>query len=195
MANINAPFGFRFKGILGASPNVELRPVTVDKDDTTAIFRGDPVKLLATGYAAQWTAATEVSQLAGIFVGCRYLDTASGEYVERPYWPGSGASEDVTAKIIPCNLGAPPTFIVQTSSGGAVLANLHANADVSLGTGNTRTGQSAAVLDMTTANTTATLPFRIMELYRGVGNGSDHTTGYNWVVVAANVAGAGSTGL
>ena len=42
---------------------------------------------------------------------------------------------------------------------------------------------------------TATLPFRVVGLYNGVGNGSDATTDYNWVIVAANVAGAGSTGI
>jgi hypothetical protein len=55
-----------------------------------------------------------------------------------------------------------------------------------MGTGNTLNGRSGAYLDMYTAATTSTLPFRLIGLYQGVGNGSDATTANNWVIVSAN---------
>jgi hypothetical protein len=55
-----------------------------------------------------------------------------------------------------------------------------------MGTGNTLNGRSGAYLDMYTASTTSTLPFRLIGLYQGVGNGSDATTANNWVIVSAN---------
>lgn len=198
MANTLAPFGFRHTGITnGASPTFGLITRQVAYNDTTKIYLGDPVKSLSTGYVAQWTAGTAVSQLAGVFNGCSYLSTARGSYVWSPYWPGSDVASGnvVTAYLNPCNLSVAPTFLVQSSGTAITLADIGMNADVAIGTGSTLTGISGATLDQATLATTATLPFRIIDLYAGVGNGADTTTSYNWVIVAANVSGAGSTGI
>ncbi len=76
---------------------------------------------------------------------------------------------------------------------------------MALGTGSTLTGQSAAYLDVSTMTTTATLPFRIVQLYGGLPGaggfmgvqpsttnpyGGSATGAYNWVVVRANTLGA-----
>lgn len=196
MANTNAPYGFKAQNNLGgASANFGLIERKIAAADTQAIYHNDPVKSLSTGYVAQWTAATAVSQLAGIFVGCRYIDAGTGEYVFRPRWPGTGNTGDGIALIMPCNLSVPPLFLVQSSGTAITLANIGENADVAIGTGNAYTNMSGATLDQATLAATATLPFRIMGLYQGVGNGSDAASSYNWVIVAANVAGAGSTGI
>lgn len=196
MANTLAPFGFRQTGVYGGvAPNFGMITRTIDKDDNTKVFFGDPVKSLSTGYVAQWTAGTAVSQLAGIFVGCKYLSTAQGRIVWSQYWPGADAAADVEAYLAPCNLSVPPTFVVQSSGTAITLADIGANADVSIGTGSTVTGVSGATLDQASIGVEATKPFRIVDLYRGVGNGADAASSYNWVLVAANVAGAGSTGI
>lgn len=201
MANTNAPNGFvDWTGTIGGSAsNFGLITRIVDKDDTTAIFSGDPVKNLDTGYVAQWTASTAVSQLAGIFRGCSYLSTALGRTVWSNFWPGSGAAADVTAYLTPCNLAVPPTFVVQALLTPFTFVDIGAVADVDLGTGSTVTGLSAATLSRATIGTTATLPFRVVGLlsaYSPPGaNGVDNTASYNRVIVAANVSGAGSTGL
>ena len=66
MANVNAPFGLKpLTSATGAASNYEMRKANIAYNNTTKIYRGDPVKLLSTGYIAQWTAATAVSQLAG----------------------------------------------------------------------------------------------------------------------------------
>lgn len=196
MPNTLAPFGFRHLGNTdGASPTFGMITKKIKSDNTTDIFYGDPVKLLNTGYIGQWTASTAVSQLAGIFAGCQYNASGTGELVRSKFWPGTGNTGDVTAFIIPCNLSVPGKFVVQNSGTVITLADIGANADVSVGTGSQTTGISGATLDQATLGTTATLPFRIVDLWNGVGNGSDATTDYNWVIVAANVSGAGSTGI
>ena len=73
------------------------------------------------------------------------------------------------------------------------IAAVGQNADVALGTGSTLSGASGAYLDINTFNTTATLPFRIVEIWDGYGNGSDATSAYNKVVVTANIY--GETGI
>lgn len=207
MANTNAPFGLRpYVGpISGAGVNFGIIHREVAYNDTTKIYTGDPVKQLNTGYVAQWTAGTAVSQLVGIFVGCKYLSTALGRVVESSYWPGADVAvgNKVWAKLIPCNLAAPSTWLIQTDSTGITVADIGANADVAIGTGTISGGygQSGAYLDCSSISgtpTTATYPFRIIGLYSDWGppnNNGAQSGAYNWAIVAANVAGAGSTGI
>lgn len=203
MANTNAPYGFsEWTGNMGSTtPSYGLLPRQIAFNDTTKIFTGDPVKSLSTGFVAQWTAGTAVSQLAGIFVGCKYLSTSQGRTVWSNYWPGADVASGnvVTAYLIPCNLSTAPTFVVQSSGTAITLADIGANADVVVGTGSTLTGRSGASLDQSTLAATATLPFRVVGIYSDNGPpgaaGTDAASSFNWVIVAANVSGAGSTGI
>lgn len=199
MANTNAPFGFKVIGNSGgAAPNFENRVFKVASNDTQAIYFGDPVKLLNTGYIAQWTASTAVSQLAGIFVGCKYYNTSVGQIRNSPYWPGANASGEVEAYVIPCLFGAgAPQFVVQGSGTAFTQADVGQNIDVALGTGSTVGGCfSGATVDYGTLGTAATLPFRIMRLWSDIavsGSPGTEAASYNWVVVSANIT--GSTGI
>lgn len=200
MANNFAPFGFLPEaGADGAAPTYGTTWVPVSASDTTKIFRGDPVKRLATGLVAQWTAATAVSQFAGIFWGCQYYSISRQEKTYSKYWPGADAATgSVLAQIIPSNTAVPLKFKVQTANSNTTAvavtqADVGQNVDVSLGSGNTLSGMSTAYADINTFGTAATLPFTIVDLYPGVGastnggNGSDATSAYNWIVVQANV--------
>lgn len=213
MANNNAPFGFQVQqSAVGAPSNFEMAPAVIAYNDSTKIFTGDPVKLLSTGFIAQWTAGTAVSELAGIFDGCEYLSSSQGKMVSSPYWPGadvaSTAQNTIVAKIIPCTGASAPWFKVQSDVTGVAFADLGQNCDVNLGTGNTITGQSGAYI--VSLGTTNTLPFRIRRLYGGAigaggaGGVTPGTTGpysgsatgaYNLVLVQANVTGFGADGI
>jgi hypothetical protein len=186
MANIQAPYGFRHIGFLGGyAPNFANASKLVSASNGTAIYAGDPVTQLNTGYIAKSTAGT--TQIHGIFIGCEYFSTSRGYTWRSPYWPGSDATGDVTAWVI-----HHPEALFQVQAGGAAtaiaLSNVGNNANFGAGTGNTATGQSGAYLDQTTVNTTSTLPFRIIGLVTDPPgfNGTDTTTGYNDVVVAFN---------
>lgn len=213
MANLNAPFGLKpMTSATGAASNYEMRNAVIAYNDTTKIYSGDPVKMLSTGFIAQWTATTAVSQLWGIFQGCEYLSTSQGKKVFSQFWPGadvaSTAQNSITAFIIPCNQAIASTFVVQSDSTGIGFGDIGANVDVAIGTGSTLTGRSGAYLNSATLNTTATLPFRIMGLAGGplgAGGmgivtpsdtnpyGGSATGAYNWVIVSAN--NTGSTGI
>lgn len=215
MANLNSPFGLKqLTSAMGAPSNFELKPANIAYDDTTKIYFGDPVKKLSTGFIAQWTPGTAVSQLAGIFAGVDYLSISQGKIVSSPYWPGadvaSNGQNTIVAKIIPINLAVPGMFLVQADATGCAFADIGLNVDVAIGTGNVANGQSGAYLDMSTKAVTATLPFRIEKLWGGAmgaggmggvqpgtnGPYSGSATGaYNWVVVSSNNSGAGSTGI
>lgn len=215
MANLNAPYGlFQIQGATGAPANFEMSIGTPVYSDTAKMFTGDPVKLLATGFIAAWTAGTAVSQLAGIFAGCEYLSISQGKVVSNNYWPGADVAStgqaSIVCKLIPCTGAIAPWFRVQSDATGVAFADLGQNADVNMGTGSTLSGQSGAYLDQSTYNVTATLPFRIRKLWGGAlgaggfggiqpGSsgpyGGSATGAYNWVIVEANVLGGGATGI
>lgn len=184
MANVQAAFGLRHIGFLsGAAPDYQLATRLIQSTNTTKIFAGDPVvKQAATGYIVQ--ASNNTTTLEGIFQGCVYTPSG-GIPTWSPFWPGA-AAVDATAYI----LNAPNALFLAASLNTAIVtSNIGANVGFSIGTGSTVGGGfSGATLDQTTATTgtTNTLPFQIVDLYKGVGNGSDPTTAYNWTVVTFN---------
>jgi len=190
MANIFTPFGFRFAGLVNASsPNYALTERQIASTNGTAIYKGDPVVQLNTGYIAQATAGT--TQIAGILDEVSWVSVSQGRRVWSPYWPGSDAvAGSVRAYIID---SPDATFLVQTGNGGPfVLANSGTNANFALGTGTAANGMSGAYLDFATLATTNTLPFRVLNVAgqpgfpTQVGNGSDGTTAYNLALVTFN---------
>lgn len=209
MANVNAPYGlFPIQSARGAASNYENIQAQIAYDNNTKIYRGDPVMRLNTGYIAQWTATTAVSQLIGIFWGVSYLDQNIGKVQQNFFWPGSNvvastAQNTIVANIIPCTGTAAPLFRIQSDSTGVAFADIGLNADVALGTGSTFNGQSGAYLNVSTLSTTNTLPFRVVGLFGGLPGaggfmgvqpsstnpyGGSATGAYNWVIVQANTA-------
>jgi hypothetical protein len=193
MANTNAPFGAApFQGADGAAPTYGMVTRLVAYNDTTKIFRGDLVKQLTTGYVAQWTNGTAVSQLVGIFWGCKYYSLSQQATTFSKYWPGADVATNaiVTAYVLPINTAVPAQFVMQTDATGAAFADIGGNFDVTVGTGSTTTGMSASVIATAAgAATTATLPFRLVKLLSDVSPNTPGTeTGaYNRVIVQANI--------
>lgn len=187
MANTNAPFGFRQYQGTGSAPTYEQVVMTIDKDDTSAVYYGDPVVPLSTGYVAKGTPSNLV-QVAGIFYGCKYLSTSQKRVVWSNYWPGADASDDVEAYVVN---DPNAKFLAQTgnsSSTGLVFGDINANVQFAYGTGNSSTGISGAYIDIAvTPNTTATYPFRVVSLVTQPPGGPGTEAGaYNYAVVAFN---------
>ena len=191
MANTNSPFGLRQVGLNG-SPVTNFGNSTrlggIDKDNATAIFCGDLLKRLDTGYLAQWTNGTAVSQAWGVFFGCSYYSVSQNTKVFNRFWPGSDAAADVDCFYIPFQQTPNPLFVIQSGSAGIAFADIGANVDIVVGSGNTTTGFSGSYLS--TVVTTATVPLTIVDLWTtsnagGVGSGTA-SGAYNWVLVSAN---------
>lgn len=210
MANTNQPFGLRFIGLSGggvSNASNQERRNGILYTNTTAIYTGDLIKMQSTGYLAQWSAGTAVSQCWGVFAGCRYASNSQQTTVPQKYWPGTDAAAGtVLAQYIPAILSPAPLFVIQTDATGITLADIGANADIVVGTGSATTGFSASYLDVSTLAATATLPLRIVDLWANWSMGGNESAGvgstlapgtqagaYNWAVVALNVT--GSTGI
>jgi len=182
MANTNAPFGFRQYSGTGSAPTYEQVAMTIASNNTTAIYFGDPVVPLNTGYIAQ--ASSNSVQIAGIFVGCKYLSTSQKRTVWSNYWPGSDANGNVEAYVVN---DQNAKFVAQSDATGVAFADINANIGFAIGTSNSATGISGAYLDTSTLNTTNTLPFRVVSLVSAPpgSNGTD-SGAYNYAVVAFN---------
>ena len=185
MANTSAPFGFRQYSGTGSAPTYEQVAVTIAYDATN-IFYGDPVEPDANGLIIQGDGTTAAAGIAGVFVGAQYLSVAQKRTVWSNYWPGSDVSSANT--VIGYIINDPNAkFLVQTGSTGATQSTINLNAGYTTGSGNTANGISAAFLDVTTANTTSTLPFRVVALVtEPPGSAGTASGAFNYVVVGFN---------
>lgn len=187
--NVNSPNGFQRFGLLdGASPTMGFQVRKVVSTYGTAIGYGDPVISVGTGYIQQATASTV--QIAGIFYGCYYLNTAVGRVVWSHSWPGTTQGSDAT-----CYIDTDPNalYVVQSYNTAVVFADIDANINFHIGTANTEAagGYSTTSIDQSTIDTTNTLPFRIIGLlsdYLPANSvaGTDDSSAYNRIIVAPN---------
>ena len=154
---------------VGAGSNYEMVSANIAYD-ATAIYRGDPVMMMNTGYIEQWDAGTAARLLFGVFWGCWFLSSQQGKLVPSSFWPGSGAvastaQESIYATIIPIKGAGQPLFRVQSDATGVVRADIGLNVEITPGTGSALDGSSGAYASGIAD--TNTLPFQIVGLYGG----------------------------
>lgn len=188
MANTFAPFGFAQASGNGSAPTYEMvrRYIALTAG---AIYNGDPVTSQSDGTIAQSVAGT--TQIAGIFQGCYFISAALNRYVWSPYWPGSGLALANTTPYALIVNDPNAVFLVQSGNAGSPVAitDIGANIQLAVGTGTALNGQSGAYVNQAVISpTTATLPFRIVDLYTfpSGANGTDTASNGNWVYVAFN---------
>lgn len=182
MANTFAPFGFRQYSGNGGAPTYAQVAVKIKSDSTTAIFNGDAVLQDANGYITR-AGDGPTTQLAGVFVGCKYLSVSQKRTVWSAYWPGSDNSGDIEAYII----NDPNALFLAQAGSSTNVTQAAVGASISLSggaNGNTATGISGMCVD--TIGTSSTAPFRVVSLVTDPpgSNGTDTASNANYVVVA-----------
>ena len=107
--------------------------------------------------------------IVGVFNGCEYVSSTTGEKVFSNYWPGSGADSDFPVKAFlyddPMQLFTIATSNVQTGNDTEAELRTAVFSNIQLATGNsgsTTTGLSSATADLNTVATTNTHALRIM---------------------------------
>lgn len=209
MANTSKIRGFLpMKHVTGAPYNGQSNIYATAAADGTALFVGDPVKLAADGDANGVqivTKATAGAAVLGVVVGVinTKFDPVTGRMsggsvsLDTPvYRPASTAQY-----VLVCD--APDViYEVEAATGSNAaysfaVADVGQNADLTTVAGSTTTGTSAAALDMSTKNTTATLQWKIMGVVLRPDN--EVTGNYTKVLVKINNAqlssGTGTAGI
>lgn len=126
----------------------------------TALFKGEPVSRANTGYIVQWSSGVDI---VGVTLG--FFDVNMNPI---KYWVAS------TATLAYVLIADHPDqeFIAAEDADTTQLAQADVFLNVSpvIGSGDTTTGFSAAMIDSNTNNTTSSLGFRLICLAPVMGN-------------------------
>jgi len=162
MANADSPHGFTpIRHLTGGTIRMEEMPI--DNETAAAIFSGDLVELLDTGYIKVATAITTVH--AGIFAGCSYT-APDGSIKYSRYWPAAQATLG-DADAIGYVYADPDIVFSGQTAGTALFADNGALLDLTATAGSTSTGRSAQEINQA-ASTVDT--FQQLGLVKRAGN-------------------------
>ena len=195
MANANVAFGFKPVGMHGSSPATQGTSQYFIASDASAIFQGSPVKAELTGGTIQVASASgNGDQFVGIFAGCEYVDATTGKLKFSNTWPGSG-SANTSFDIKGFVYDDPAQRFIIASDGtntdrATAKADIFKTADIASGaSGNTTTGISSAVLDISTAEDTDTSNLvMILGIHEDVTNADHSAAGVSYIVKINNHA-------
>jgi len=194
MANSNGAFGLRPYGILGSAANTTgTTEYRIASDNSNPIFQGMAVIPLAGGVIDDLQAAAGGTvSIAGVFNGCEYVSSTTGETIFSNTWPGSGADSNFPVKAFlydnPAQLFtiATSNVVAAANTEAEIRAAVFANIAFATGnSGSTTTGISSATADLNTIATTNTLALRIMGIMDDPDN-SDFTAAGIPLIVRIN---------
>ena len=191
MANTNVAFGLRPIGVVGQGYNTNgATEYRIASGNTNAIYQGSPVIPLSTGFIdIVGAAAGGTVGLVGVFGGCEYVSSTTGEKIFSNYWPGSGADSNFPVKAFVYD-NPLQSFIIcsdaSLTSEATARGHVFANANFATATsGSTTTGISSAKLGVSTIAVTANLNLRIMGIQDDPEN-SDFTAAAIPLIVRLN---------
>ena len=194
MANTDSSYGLRPISRQGSSPSSNgMTEYRIASNNSNPIFHGMAVIPLAAGVIDDLQAAAGGNvAIVGVFGGCEYVSSTTGETVWSNYWPGSGADSAYPVKAF---LYDDPNQLFQVATSNVVAAaNTEAEiraavfANIAFATGNsgsTITGLSSATADLNTIATTNTLALRVMGIQNDPAN-SDFTAAGIPLIVRIN---------
>jgi hypothetical protein len=191
MANINGAFGLRPIGVVGSAYNTTgATEYRIAAGNTNTLFQGSPCIPLSTGFIDKVGAAAGGSVgLLGVFWGCEYVSSTTGEKIFSNNWPGSGADTNHPVKAFVYD-NPMQTFVICSDSTltneSTARGHIFANANFATGaSGSSTTGISSAKLAVGTIATTNTLHLRIMGIQDDPAN-SDFTAAGIPLIVRLN---------
>jgi hypothetical protein len=186
---VDKTYGFKPLNRLDGLPYAgAIRQIPVAAAYATAILNGDTVKVDTNGYlVAGSTTATGTN--VGVLVGCQYVNS-SGQTVQGQYYPA--ATSTTTALAYAYVVDDPNAiFKVVATNGQTTVPTafnrsiVGSNVAISVATGSTTTGDSYYGIDGTSADTTNTLPIRVIDVVPDTATGSasaSATTYYEFLV-------------
>ena len=195
MANQATAYGLRPIGLVGSGANTTgVTQYEIASDNANAIFQYGIVIPTADGVIARAAdTAGGTTAALGVLMGVEYQDSVQKKPVFLNYWPGSASVSVDTNYPIKAFVADNPNQLFQVASDASLtnrataLATVFANA--SLGTsaqaGSTDNGNSTSALSVSSVNTTATLPLRIVGIADDEAN-SDYTAAGIPLIVRLN---------
>jgi len=172
---VSKTYGFKPINRLDGLPYAgAIRQIPVAPAYATAILNGDTVAINTSGYIIAKT-TTNSGDSVGVLVGCQYVNT-NGQTVQAQYYPAAtSTSTNMAFAYVVDDPNA--VFKVVATNGQTTTptaftrAIVGANVAISVATGSTTTGDSYYGIDGTSADTTNTLPVRVVDVVPDTATG------------------------
>ena len=184
MSSSATPHGARPCGTVVGSPyQGKVTHYKIKNAYGTSIFFGDFVKWGDDNpnTTIQKDTGTATLTPIGVFLGCAYTDPSTGQFTPNQYYPASTAADDIVAYV-----ATDPFILMQMQSDESLgQDDLGKNCAVVQTAGSTAIGTSRNAVDGSTANTTNTLPLKVVDFVDGPDSAVGDT--YTDVLVMFNV--------
>jgi len=174
---VSAPYGLKPINSIDGKPYAgAFRQIPVAAAYATAIFNGDTVAIDSTGYLVKST-TTDSGAIVGVCMGGQYVNS-SGQTVQGQYIPAlaSTSTNPAYAYVVddPMALFQVAVLAVGTTTiATAARAVVGTNLPLVINAGSTTTGDSAFGVTTTGANTTSTIPVRVIDVVPATATGAD----------------------
>ena len=196
---IDKTYGFKPVNRLDGLPYAgAIRQIPIAPSYATAILNGDTVKVDTNGYIVA-ASTTDSGSIIGVLVGCSYINSLSQPTFSQAYPASTSTSTNMAFAFVVDDPSA--VFRVCATVAGSTTPTAYSRAlvgsNVALvaNVGSTTTGDSYYGIDGSSANTTNTLPVRVVDVVpdTATGNASVAATTYYEFLVKFNTAQYNST--
>jgi hypothetical protein len=191
---ISKTYGFKPVNRIDGLPYAgAIRQIPIAPSYATAILNGDTVKVDTNGYIVA-ASTTDSGSIVGVLVGCSYINSLSQPTFSQAYPAGVSTSTAMAfAFVVDDPMAA---FKVCATVAGSTTPTAYArsivgsNVALVANVGSTTTGDSYYGIDGSSANTTNTLPVRVIDVVvdTATGNPSVAATTYYEFLVKFNTA-------
>jgi len=186
---IDKTYGFKPVNRLDGLPYAgAIRQIPIAPSYATAILNGDTVKVDTNGYIVA-ASTTDSGNIVGVLVGCSYINSLSQPTFSQYYPASTSTSTNMSFAFVVDDPSA--VFKVCATVAGSTTPTAYsraivgANVALVANVGSTTTGDSYYGIDGSSANTTNTLPVRVVDVVPDTATGSASvaaTTYYEFLV-------------
>jgi hypothetical protein len=186
---IDKTYGFKPVNRLDGLPYAgAIRQIPIAPSYATAILNGDTVKVDTNGYIVA-ASTTDSGAVIGVLVGCSYINSLSQPTFAQAYPASTSTSTAMAFAFVVDDPSA--VFRVCATVAGSTAPTAYSRAIVGsnvalvANVGSTTTGDSYYGIDGSSANTTNTLPVRVVDVVPDTATGSASvaaTTYYEFLV-------------
>jgi hypothetical protein len=186
---IDKTYGFKPVNRLDGLPYAgAIRQIPIAPSYATAILNGDTVKVDTNGYIVA-ASTTDSGNIIGVMVGCSYINSLSQPTFSQAYPASTSTSTNMAFAFVVDDPSA--VFRVCATVAGSTTPTAYSRAVVGsnvalvANVGSTTTGDSYYGIDGSSANTTNTLPVRVVDVVPDTATGSPSvaaTTYYEFLV-------------
>jgi hypothetical protein len=196
---IDKTYGFKPVNRLDGLPYAgAIRQIPIAPSYATAILNGDTVQVNTSGYIVAAN-TTDSGSIVGVLVGCSYINSLSQPTFQQYYPASTSTSTNMAFAFVVDDPSAVfrvcATVAGSTTPTAYTRAIVGSNVALVANVGSTTTGDSYYGIDGSSANTTNTLPVRVVDVIpdTATGNASVAATTYYEFLVKFNTAQYNST--